>query len=179
MKVKALLLFLLIVMTVPAAVSRERANGGGAANMARKLQDPLANIAAVMTDNDILFNTGNDNPSYSFQFQPVYAFDFAQQGFTFIPRGIIPIIGAAPASELPILGEQRPRGDGTTWGLGDIVTQFFFAPKLKTDWKWGAGPQFSWKTRTDFKIGPYWNVVKPDGGADWLLKCGATMIFPK
>jgi hypothetical protein len=29
------------------------APGGGAAEMARKLQDPLANISALMTDNDI------------------------------------------------------------------------------------------------------------------------------
>ena len=47
------------------------APGGGAAEMARKLQDPLANISALMTDNDIQFKTGDDDSSYSFQLQPV------------------------------------------------------------------------------------------------------------
>lgn len=35
--------------------------GDAAAEMARKLQNPLANIKAVMTDNAIAFNTGTDN----------------------------------------------------------------------------------------------------------------------
>ena len=131
--------------------------GGGAAEMARKLQDPLANISAVMTDNDIQFKTGDDETSYSFQLQPVYAFDFPEQGFTFIPRALIPIIGAAPESTFPELGDPRPAGGSTTWGLSDIITQFFFAPKTATKWKWGVGPQISWKTRTDDKVGgPGW-----------------------
>jgi hypothetical protein len=127
--------------------------GGGAAEMARKLQDPLANISALMTDNDIQFKTGDDDTSYSFQLQPVYALDFPDRGFTFIPRAIIPIIGAAPESTFPKLGDPRPEGDSTTWGLSDILTQFFFAPKTEAKWKWGIGPQISWETRTDDKVG--------------------------
>ena len=135
------------------------APGGGAAEMARKLQDPLANISALMTDNDIQFKTGDDDTSYSFQLQPVYAFDFPEQGFTFIPRAIIPIIGAAPESTFPKLGDPRPAGDGTTWGVSDIVTQFFFAPKTEAKWKWGVGPQISWETRTEDKVGgPGWGA---------------------
>ena len=60
-----------------------------AAEMARKLQDPLANIAAVMTDNDVLFKTGvgdEDETSYSFQIQPVPAFSFDEAGFNLIAR---------------------------------------------------------------------------------------------
>jgi len=166
MKTKILLLFLLIAMGEPAEFlladeksGDQSAKGGGAAEMARKLQDPLANIAALMTDNDILFKTGNDDTSYSCQFQPVYAFDFPEKGFTFLPRAVMPIIGAAPESDLPRLGEPRPSGGGTTWGLGDIVTQFFFSPKTKSSWKWGIGPQLSWKTRTDDKVGgPGWGA---------------------
>ena len=30
----------------------------------------------------------------------------------------------------------------------------------------------------DVMTGPYWNVAKPEGGADWLLKWGATLLFP-
>ncbi len=59
--------------------------GGGAAEMARKLQDPLANIKAVMTDNTIGFNTGDgDGTSYGFQIQPVYSIDLPDKGFTIL-----------------------------------------------------------------------------------------------
>ena len=269
-------LFLATLVSGPLLAQEQ---GDAAAEMARKLQDPLANIAALMTDNDILFKTGKDRTSYSFQLQPVYAFDFPEKGFTLLPRAVIPILGVAPESDLPQLGEERSSGGSTAWGLGDIITQFFFAPKTESSWKFGFGPQFSWKTRTDTKvggpgwgaggavivtgditdqlsfagiinqlwaydgdfstmgfqptlyyniesipgayigyngtisadwksnannfltlplgavvgrtfnmgkgygldlsIGPYWNVIKPDNGADWFLKFGVTFLFPK
>ena len=30
----------------------------------------------------------------------------------------------------------------------------------------------------DLGIGPYWNVVKPDGGADWFIKFQVSVLFP-
>ena len=30
----------------------------------------------------------------------------------------------------------------------------------------------------DLNIGPYWNVVKPEGGADWFVKFGITLLLP-
>ena len=130
---------------------------GGAAAMARALQDPLANIAALMTENDIYFGTGDDATSAVFQIQPVYALNF--DGYSIIPRGVIPIIGAAPASDLPGLGEPRPPTGSTAWGLGDIVLQAFWAPQSKGTWKWGVGPQVSLRTRTDSRLGgPGWGA---------------------
>lgn len=146
----------IMVLTLPLAAVAE---GGGAAEMARKLQDPLANISAVMTENDIMFKTGDDSTSYQFQIQPVRAFDFPEKGFTFIPRAVIPVVGVAPLADLPELGGQRADGSGTTWGLSDIITQFFFAPKTKSQWKWGLGPQISWGTHTDDMVkGPGWGT---------------------
>jgi hypothetical protein len=79
---KILSLFLLIALAAPTTISlAEEKGGGGAAEMARKLQDPLANIKAVMTDNTIGFNTGDDDgTSYGFQIQPVYAIDLPDKG---------------------------------------------------------------------------------------------------
>ena len=125
------------------------ARGQDAEEMARKLQDPLANIKALMTDNDVLFNTGKDETSYSFQLQPVYAVPFEDRGFNLINRAIIPILGMAPLSQKPILDEPVPPGDGLTWGLSDIVLQWFVNPRTESAWKWGVGPQVSLKTRTD------------------------------
>lgn len=158
MKTMRMICIFLIFFSSSFAYAEEQ--GGGAAEMARKLQDPLANISAFMTDNDLQFRSGKeeDTTSYSFQLQPVYAFDFPDQGFTFLPRAVIPVIGAASGSNLKYTGI-TPEAGGTTWGLSDIVTQFFFAPKIDGSWKWGLGPQLSWKTRTDDIVGgPGWGA---------------------
>ena len=73
-----------------------------AAEMARKLQNPLANIKALMTDNAIGFDTGIDGgTSFGFQIQPVYAIDLPDRGFTIIPRAVIPIMGLEPGTDAP------------------------------------------------------------------------------
>jgi hypothetical protein len=141
-------------MIEPAAPS-----GDTVAEMARKLQDPLANITAIMTDNDISFNTGNDKVSYGFQIQPVKAFSFDDLGLNFIARAVIPIQGAAPDSQKPLFGFPVDGGSSRTWGLSDSVLQFFFSPKSDSSWKWGVGPMVSLKTRTDERLaGPGWGA---------------------
>ena len=136
-----------------------------AAEMARKLQDPLANMTAIMTDNDVSWGTGNDSESYGFQFQPVKAFSFDDIGMNFIARAIIPFIGQAPDSQRVLLGAPVDGTDSYTWGLSDISTQFFFSPKSDSPWKWGVGPMVSLKTRTNERLaGPGWG-----GGAVGVL----------
>jgi len=120
--------------------------------MARKLQDPLGNIKAIMTDNGVDFKTGDDETSYTFQIQPVYAIPFEEKGFNFITRGVFPILGIAPEGQKPVLGEPLPKGDDHTWGLGDSSLQFFFSPRSESAWKWGAGPVFSLPTHSDDKL---------------------------
>lgn len=275
-------LTVVLMILIAAAIDSAPVNADSAAEMAKKLQNPLANIKAVMTDNSIAFNTGDDNgTSYGFQLQPVYAIDFPDRGFTFIPRAVIPILGLEPGTKTPITGDDGnpiPSGSGSVWGVGDSILQFFFAPHIKSNWKWGLGPQVSLATRTDSKLrgpdwgagmagvitgeiipdlsfamiignhwsfdgdfntasfqptltyslsavpgayvgynavisadwkadsdntwtvplgltvgktfdmgggngldlslGPYWNVVRPDGAADWVLRFGVTWLFP-
>lgn len=128
-----------------------------AAEMARKLQDPLANITAIMTDNDFLFKTGQGDFSYSTSLQPVKAWSFDKAGFNLVARGVLPILGMAPEAQKPIIGEPLPPGDQTSWGLGDMLAQFFFSPKTNGTWKWGVGPMFSLQTHTSSKLaGPGW-----------------------
>lgn len=145
-----------LALALPAAAD------SGAEEMARKLQNPLANIKAVMTDSTIGFNTGvTDDTSFNFQIQPVYAVDFEKQGFTFIPRGVIPIIGIEPGADFPILDSSgSPTGrSGPTWGLGDSIFQAFFAPHTKSPVKFGFGPQFSLPTATNSRLeGPGWGA---------------------
>lgn len=144
-------------------ISTTAAHADSAAEMAKKLQNPLANIKAVMTDNSIGFGTGNDDgTSYGFQIQPVYAIDMPEYGFTFIPRAVIPILGLQPGTKTRITGEDGnpiPSDSGSVWGLGDSILQFFFAPHIESDWKWVVGPQLSLPTHTDSALkGPEWGA---------------------
>jgi hypothetical protein len=59
---------------------------------ARKAQDPLAPITALLTDNAIGFGPTEDNTNYNFQLQPVHTFEGADANV--IVRGIVPIVGA-------------------------------------------------------------------------------------
>jgi hypothetical protein len=232
MKTIIFVLVFLITITAPAGIPLAAQKGVATSEMARKLQIWLLNIEAVIADDDISFKTGNDDTSYSFQSQPLSALDFPEKGLSFLPRTGIPVIGAAPQIGLLYLSEITPSDGSTNWRLSDIITRFFLTPKANSKWKWGVGPQFSWKTRTedkvdelgmgvegvdtannssistgwkanskntwtvplgamvgrtvdmgngyglDLSIGPYWNVIKPAGGADWFLKFGLTLLFP-
>lgn len=137
-------------------------DAGGSA--ARALQDPLANISALLTDNTVIFNQGpnKDRTGYDFQLQPVYSIP-TDMGFNFVPRAVVPLLG------------QPQAGGSTTWGLGDIIVQGFVSPKSESSIKWGIGPQVSLKTRTDSGLtGPGWGaglagvIVATDTG-NWSL----------
>ena len=143
----------------PAASAGGGGGGDDAAAIARAMADPLGTISALFTDNTILFGTGEDDVSYNFQLQPMYALNFERQGFSIVPRGVIPILGVPGLADLPPLEEQRSPADDTKWGLGDIVLQSFIAPKVSGDWKWGLGPQFSFPTATDSDLqGAGWGL---------------------
>ena len=74
------------------------------AEMARKAQDPLGDVKAIMTDNTIAFGGGEDgdDTSYGFQIQPVYAIK-SDTSFNMIARAVIPVVGVEPAVVLPPL----------------------------------------------------------------------------
>ena len=153
----SLLCGLTIGLFISSFVITGLAHADAAAEMARKLQNPLANIKAMMTDNTIGFDTGKDGgTSYSFQLQPLYAIDMPEQGFTILPRGVIPILGLEPGTDLPVIGDPSSN-TSSKWGLGDSMLQLFIAPHLESEWKWGLGPMFSIPTHTD-------DAFK---GADW------------
>ncbi|MHC4619020.1 MAG: hypothetical protein ACYTEQ_14850 [Planctomycetota bacterium] len=152
------LLILVLAWTVPSA-AQDEGEVSAAEKMARKLQDPLAHIKALMSDNDVLFNTGRDQTSYSFSLNPVYGIPFEKQGFNLTLRGVIPILGMAPGAQRPNVSDPLPPGGSRTWGLSDILLQSFISPRTDAAWKWGVGPMVSLKTRTDSRLaGAGWGV---------------------
>ena len=148
----------ILALTLIAASSQ--ADDSALAEMARKAQDPLGDVKAIMTDNTIAFNGGEDgdDTSYGFQIQPVYAIK-NDTSFNMIARAVIPIIGVDPGVVLPPLGPEPRPDENDQWGLSDSIVQYFFSPKSDGNIKWGVGPQVSLKTRSsDQQAGPGWGA---------------------
>ena len=133
--------------------------------LARKAQDPLADVRAIMTDNTISFGTADDETSYGFLVQPVYAIP-TDHGVNVIARAVIPIVGVPEGAGLPRLGPDPVTGSGTKWGISDIMLQSFITPHSDSDIKWGFGPQVSLRTRTSDQV----------GGAGWGAGFGAVFF---
>jgi hypothetical protein len=78
----------LLVLLLPLSMTVNAQTDEELAEFARKAQDPLADVKALMTDNTIGFNGGPDeSTSYSFQLQPVYSID-NETSWNMILRGI-------------------------------------------------------------------------------------------
>ena len=115
------------------------------AELAKKLQNPIASLISVPIQNNWDFGIGAANAMrYTANIQPVIPFSLTKD-WNLITRTIIPVIYAESSV---------PGGDHTA-GLGDIVQSFFFSPKEPTSggWIWGVGPVFLYPSATDDALG--------------------------
>ncbi len=116
-----------------------------AAELAKKLQNPIADLISLPVQNNWDFGIGpKDAYRYTANIQPVIPISISED-WNVITRTILPVIHA----QSPVDGL-----DSTT-GLGDMVQSFFFSPKAPTSngWVWGAGPVFYWPTSSDRLLG--------------------------
>jgi hypothetical protein len=136
------------------AAAESGAGGGGgsggagssdAAELAKKLQNPIADLISVPLQNNWDFGIGpTDAMKYTVNIQPVIPVSLTTE-WNLIIRTIMPVIYA----ESPV-----PSG-GSTAGFGDITQSFFFSPKAPTrgGWIWGVGPVFLYPTASDSALG--------------------------
>ncbi|TCL08567.1 hypothetical protein BXY66_0604 [Shimia isoporae] len=109
-----------------------------ACQVARKAQDPLAPITAILTDNTISYDASGAARK-EFQLQPVHTFE--GENANFILRGIIPTVGVKD----PVSGK-------TSYGLGDTMIQAFYVPNsYNGGFKMGYGLQASLPTAQSSK----------------------------
>jgi len=116
-----------------------------AAELAKKLSNPIASLISVPIQNNWDFGIGpSDAQRYTANIQPVIPFSLSDN-LNLITRTIVPVISAQSPS---------PGGE-TQSGLGDIVQSFFFSPKAPTSggWIWGAGPVLLYPTATKDSLG--------------------------
>jgi hypothetical protein len=120
------------------------AAGSEAAELAKKLQNPVADLISVPIQNNWDFGVGpEDALRFTANVQPVIPISLSED-LNLITRTIAPVIYA----ESPVAG-----GDNVA-GLGDILQSFFFSPKEPVDgWIVGVGPAFLYPSATDSALG--------------------------
>jgi hypothetical protein len=114
------------------------------AELAKKLQNPIASLISVPLQNNWDFGIGPANAmKYTVNIQPVIPFSIGTD-WNLITRTIVPVIYAESSV---------PGGDSTS-GLGDILQSFFLSPKAPVGgWIVGGGPVILYPSATEKKLG--------------------------
>ena len=147
-----------------APTDSDSAGGGGAApddkasqeaELAKKLQNPVAALISVPIQNNWDFGIGTANAmKYTANIQPVVPISISED-WNLILRTIVPVIYLEPTVRQPG-GGSHIGGPATEshFGLGDTTQSFFFSPKNPVGgWILGAGPVGYYPTATDSYLG--------------------------
>ena len=121
------------------------------ADLAKKLQNPVANLISVPIQNNWDFGLGPANAmQYTAKIQPVIPFSISKD-WNLITRTILPVIYLEPLSKNPLAPASARESH---FGLGDIQQSFFFSPKKTVGgWILGAGPIGYYPSATDEALG--------------------------
>ena len=130
------------------------ASGGGAgedeerakaAELAKKLSNPVAALISVPIQNNFDWGAGpkGDGFQYKVNIQPVIPISL-NENWNLISRTV-----------LPVVYQENVIGTSSQSGLADTVQSFFLSPKepTKGGWIWGVGPAFLLPTATDSLLG--------------------------
>ena len=137
------------------------------AELAKKLQNPVANIISAPFQSNFDFGGGpeDDGFRYTLNVQPIIPFSL-NKDWNLITRTIIPFVHQDKMINL----------DSQT-GLGDIAQTFFLSPANPGSLIWGAGPVFLYPSASDdllgtkkWGVGPSVVLLKQDKGwTFWTL----------
>lgn len=138
--------------------------GASAADLAKKVQNPIADMISLPFQNNINMGVGDNDVTNVLNIQPVVPLHL-DADWNLITRTIIPV------TYLP----EQVTGSVDRFGLGDINLSLFLTPvKPVGGWMLGAGPALTFPTATDdvlgsekWSAGPTAVAVKTDG--PWVL----------
>ncbi|MFZ0133489.1 MAG: hypothetical protein WAK95_13200 [Desulfobacterales bacterium] len=114
-----------------------------AEELAKRVQNPVANLISVPLQNDFNFDVGpKDGLQYVLNIQPVIPIQLGAD-WNLITRTIVPIISQPGFT---------PGQDRVT-GLGDIQFTAFLSPAKAEGLIWGAGPIVQFPTNSNDRLG--------------------------
>lgn len=121
------------------------------ADLAKKLQNPVASLISVPIQNNWDFGIGPAHSmKYTANIQPVVPIGISED-WNLIIRTIMPVIYAEAVSDNPLA---PPSARESHSGLGDITQSFFLSPKEPVGgWILGAGPVGYYPTATESELG--------------------------
>lgn len=119
------------------------AAGESAEELARKTQNPVADLISVPFQNDFNFGTGpEDKTVWVLNVQPVIPLHLTES-WNLITRVIIPVV------DQPSLAPGLPQ----VYALGDINPTFFLSPASSQKLIWGVGPTLTLPTASNRVVG--------------------------
>ena len=144
MKTLRLAVALLIVVGAAGVTTAEEPAGDSEAELAKKLNNPIASLISVPIQSNWDFHIGpKDAMRYYVNVQPVIPFSLTKD-WNLITRTIMPIVHLE--SVAPGVDEQN--------GLGDVTQSFFLSPTDPVGgWIVGGGPVFLYPTATNNSVG--------------------------
>ena len=99
--------------------------------LAKKTQNPVADLISVPIQNNFNFNVGPDNQTQTvINIQPVIPIRLSED-FNLITRTI-----------LPVVDQPDPASNTSQFGLGNLNTTLFLSPAKSKAVTWGVGPIF-------------------------------------
>jgi hypothetical protein len=158
------LLFFIFVNTFPslAQKSTSKSTSPDAAEVAKKLANPIASLISLPFQNNLDVGIGvNHGSRNTLNIQPV------------IPVNLSPKLNLIARIVLPVISQQNVSAkDAKESGLADAIVSAFFSPAMpKNGLVWGAGPCFLVPTATNdllaskkFGIGPTAVILKQANG---------------
>ena len=142
----AILTCLALPATAQDAPASEAEADATAADLARRLSNPVASLISVPFQQNLDFGLGadGDGARSTLNIQPVVPLSVGSD-WNVIVRTILPVIYQVGVSS---------RGS-SEFGLGDVTQSFFLSPKApgRGGLIWGAGPVFLYPSATDRALG--------------------------
>jgi len=144
-----------------------------AQELAKKTQNPVADLISVPFQNNLNFGLGPHNRAQNIlNIQPVVPIKLTEN-LNLITRTIAPIIRQPDLT--------RDSGNNTN-GLGDINTSLFFSPTNSGQVIWGLGPILQFPTATDEFLGTRKWLAGPTGVAltmqgPWVVGAIANQVW--
>ena len=144
--------------------AEEAASSDSAEELAKKTQNPVADLISVPFQSNFNFNTGpNERMVYVLNVQPVIPIRLTDD-WNLITRVITPIIDQPSVAP----------GIDNASGLGDINPSLFLSPAKSEHLIWGVGPTFTFPTASNRLLGSGKWSMGPTGVA--LLSQGPWVV---